>query len=881
MNLSKPGCTCVSLRVKTTVVLAVVILAAVRAAHTQTRPLFSSMPDSRELFTELGRDVIRPSHLSAGPLFKKELPRVTVSATDTSQQLWLETDLWRLEVEKATWRLRLTDKKSGTRWELARTESHSAGIWWETSDNEATQSKTFPLTGVGQVRKDGDRWIVDGTIRGSAAAAKIEIAVLTRNIIRLSVAAPALGSKLQLGISLVGDGPFFGLGERFVKAQLDGLKTTLRTADDFGKDLEALKGGASADKQSGEIGHNWTYVPVPFLVTPHGMGLYLDTSWPSTFDLRRVGKSEVSVQVPASSMDLYLFVGDGPKDIVEAYTALTGRTPLPPPWAFGVWVNVTKGLHDLGAFYNEGVLNEAQRLRDLRIPASALWIQDLVDPAANIGWPLWTVGYYGPPREVAEDLHKLGFKVLVYTNPWVSSTLEPYPYPNPTYQQAEQEGNFVLGPDGKSISPFAFIGLTTAKVDFTKPGAADWWGRMKQESAAEYDFDGWMEDFGEQIRDTDRFANGKDGLELANLYPLLYHKISYESAHTAKASVVEFSRSGYAGSQGYTPVLWGGDQYPSWDPDDGLPSLISAGISAGLSGFSVWGPDIQSAGTSKELWIRWLEFGALCPIMRDHKWNQPKWAVDLWFDSETTDLFRRYAGLHVSLFPYLYAYAEEATNSGLPIMRHLMLEYPDDPMAWKAENEYLLGTKILVAPVISEGATTRSLYLPKGMWADYWTGEVLKGGREVEVSAPLDRIPIFLRAGSIIPLVDPDTQTLANDLAGEKYRTLDDRLTWRVIPASGTFQDDFTLSDGTKGSVDQQPSGIEVRGTGSQQLRSVEVILPTSGVPKNVLLSSHHLEALDDIGYRLHKRGWWLSPDQHTLHVLFSSADFTLEVVTQ
>jgi alpha-glucosidase (family GH31 glycosyl hydrolase) len=875
-------CMCAKRRPTRVLTLALLILAAVGVGQAQTQPAYtqpySSSQESKDMFTELGRDAIRPSHLSGGRLLKGEFRAVKVSETETAQRLHLETDLWQLEVEKSTWRLRLINKKTGARWELAPTESHPA-IWWDASDSNGTNSPPRALTGVRGVRKDGDGWIIQGTVPGSSENANVELTVVTRNIIRLSIAAFPAGSDSHLGLSFAGKGPFFGLGERFVKTQLDGIKTTLGPGDDFGKELEAMKRGPDRKNEPGEIGHNWTYVPVPFLFNPQGVGLYLDTTWPSTFDLMRAEQGEVSVQIPAPSTDLYLFVGSGPKEVIESYTSLTGRTPLPPPWAFGVWVNVTKGLHDLGVFYNEGALGEAQRLRNLGIPVSALWIQDLVDPAGNIGWPLWTTGFYGPPRGVAELFHKMGFKVLVYTNSWVDSRLEPYPYPNPIYQQGEREGDFVLGPDGKSISSFDFLGLKTGKVDFTKPEAADWWGMMKQKSVVEYDFDGWMEDFGEQTRDTDRFADGKRGTELKDLYPLLYHQVSYESAHRAKADVVEFSRSGYAGSQSYTPVLWGGDQHPSWDPNLGLPSLVSAGISVGFSGFSIWGPDIQSGGTSKELWIRWLEFGALCPIMRDHKWNQPKWAVDLWFDSETTDLFRQYASLHVSLFPYLYSYAQEAHRDGLPLMRHLMLEYPDDPMTWQAENEYLLGTKILVAPVIAQGATTRSLYLPKGAWVDYWTGELLEGGRQVEVPAPLDRIPIMLRAGSIIPLIDPATETLASDLAGQNYRTLGNSLTWRIVPSNVDFHDEFTLADGSKASVDQQGSRIEVRGTGSPQLMNYEIILPASAAPKSVQLSGSSLEAIDDIGYKLHRKGWWLSTDRHTLHVLFSSADFTLEVV--
>ncbi len=285
----------------------------------------------------------------------------------------------------------------------------------------------------------------------------------------------------------------------------------------------------------------------------------------------------------------------------------------------------------------------------------------------------------------------------------------------------------------------------------------------------------------------DQLASGKSALELANVYPLLYHKMSYEAARRVKPDVVEFSRSGYAGSQGVHPRFSGaGTSSPIGRQTWACPRSYRRGITAGLSGYAVWGPDIQCVSPSKEMWIRSLEFGALSPVMRDHKWDQPKWAVDLWFDAETTDLFRRYARLHVSLFPYLYTYAHQIQATGLPIMRHLMLEYPDDPRAWEVENEYLLGEKVLVAPVLAEGAVTRSLYLPKGSWMDYWTDELIEGGRQVEVPAPLDRIPILVRAGSVIPLIDGDTQTLASDLPGLKIQTLNNSLIWRIIPAAGT-----------------------------------------------------------------------------------------------
>jgi len=827
----------------------------------QNQP-YSTLQHTSNIFEELGRPVIRPSRISGGHLLNGVLPAVPVEVSETDERLSLETALWLLEVKKAPWELRLTNKQSGAKWRLAPTESHSASVWWQIPGNQKTLSSQFNLLEVHQVQRNGNRWTMKGNIATATQPVTLGIAVLTPNVLQLSFAAPPLENGARLGLSLIGEGPFFGLGERFGKAKLDGLKTTLRTTDKFTRDPD----------------HNWTYAPVPFLFTPHGLGFYIDTAWPSTFDLTGAAQKQFSVELAGPSTDCYFFVDQGPKGIIENYTSLTGRTPLPPPWAFGVWVNVTKGLRDLGGIYDDSALSEARRLRELRIPTSALWVQDLVDPSTNIGFPLWTAGYYGSPRQFVEGLHKMGFKVLVYTNPWAFALLAPYILPNPTYEYGAHEGNFVLGPDGHVSSPVDFDELATGNIDFTKPEAASWWETMKRKSITDYDVDGWMEDFGEQVRDTDQFAIGRTGLDIANIYPSIYHNVTYETATRLKPDFVEFSRSGYAGSQAYTPVLWGGDQAPNWDPYNGLPSLVPAGITAGLSGFAIWGPDIQSAGTSKELWMRWLEFGALTPVMRDHKWDRPKWGVDLWFDSETIDLFRRYAELHMSLFPYLYTYAQAATKTGLPIMRHLMLEYPNDPAAWNVDDEYLLGEKILVAPVLMEGATTRSLYLPRGLWMDYWTEKFIDGGRWVEVPAPLDQIPILIRAGTVIPLIDPETQTLASDLTGGKYRTLNNAITWRVIPVPGSFRDDFTLYDGTKMLVNQDSFSTEVKGEGSPVLRQYELILPVAEAPGKVLVSGEKLGRLDDPGYRAHKTGWWLSSDKHSLHVLFLRKDFTVRV---
>jgi alpha-glucosidase (family GH31 glycosyl hydrolase) len=386
-----------------------------------------------------------------------------------------------------------------------------------------------------------------------------------------------------------------------------------------------------------------------------------------------------------------------------------------------------------------------------------------------------------------------------------------------------------------------------------------------------------MEDFGEWVHDDDRFGAGKTGRVMATLNPLFWHKIDYEIAHRAKPDVVEFARSGAPGSQAFTRVLWGGDQMPDWSWDNGLPSVVTAGITAGLSGFAVWGPDILSAGRSKELFIRWTEFGALTPIMRDHLWDKPKSAVDLWFDDQTTDVFRRYARLHVSLFPYIYTFAQEATQTGFPIIRHPMMEFPDDPATYNADYEYVLGDRLLLAPVVKEGATTRSLYLPKGAWVNYWSGEILEGGKEVTVSAPLEEIPMLVKAGSVIPFTRSDQDTLATDLAGKQYQTIDNSLIWRIFRCEEPSTAKFEVYDGAKVSVEQNKAHVLVQGA-SPKVRQYDVVMALENAPREVVLSGHRLGILADVGARAEKTGWIFDPKAKTLHVYFLESNFNLQI---
>ena len=800
------------------------------------------------MLEELRHTSVHPSSMSAGTLLSTaSATAISVRAKETAATLHLETDAWRLDISKDRWGMALANKETGLTWRLADTGDSPGSLVWTRGNDET--AKLRPV-GVHHIERHGNSWLMQVSVEGLSEPAAAELTLISPTVIRFSIRAPQLGRKAGMIVNFAGSGPFFGLGERFDQVKLDGLKTTLRPEDLLGKP-----------------GHNWTYIPVPFLFTPAGLGIYLDTEAVSNFDLSQSGQQRFSIQLDRPSVDYYFFVGN-PKSIVEDYTALTGRTPLPPPWAFGVWICSYQG--------PQQVLEDAERLRREKIPSSAMWTYDVMGRGDIMGWPLWWTGYYPDPRKLTDQLHGMGFKALTYVHPYVRSMLNPYNLPNPSFEEGAQNGLFVLNADGKPTGP-AFEPYVDGNIDFTSAKNVDWWEKRLKTILVDDNFDGWMEDFGESVNDTDRFAAGVTGREMVNLNPLFYHKITYEISRKFKSDVVEFDRSGYAGSQGYTRVVWGGDQFPDWTQDHGLPSVVRGGITTGLVGFGVWGPDIAENGNSKELWTRWVEFGALTPIMRNHLWDKPKGAVDLWYDAQTTDTFRRYAGLHVSLFPYLYSYAQEAVKNGLPIVRHLLLEFPKDLKAYDSETEYMLGEKMLIAPVLEQGALSRSLYLPKGTWVNYWTGASMEGGQQVTVAAPLEQIPILLQSGSIVPFISPETQTLTQNLPGNNNSLTRD-LTWRVFPAAGVAHDSFTLYDGTTAMADQSQSEISVRVEHSPLIRQYEVVLPMTKTPRSVTVAGKELSDVGQAGNKKVKTGWQLNLHDDTLHVFFSGEDFKLSV---
>ena len=292
-----------------------------------------------------------------------------------------------------------------------------------------------------------------------------------------------------------------------------------------------------------------------------------------------------------------------------------------------------------------------------------------------------------------------------------------------------------------------------------------------------------------------------------------------------------------------------------------------------MSGYSTWGPDILSTGNNKELWMRWVEFGALTPVMRDHVWDKPEHSFNLWSDAETTAHFRRWASFHSSLLPYLATYAEEAHRTGIPIMRHTVLEYPDDPRSATAEYQYLLGKEMLIAPVVQPGQELRTLYLPKGEWVNFWNGDFLTGGQDVTVVSNV--IPILVRARSVIPF-KPEEE--AGHWDWDDPQLLSSSLIWRAyLSQSGLADGKFTLPNGTSARFTQNGTTATLAGS-SKTVRDYELILRTKQAPTSVRLNGAIFPPFTKAANGKPASQWWWNPSTAEIHLIFRAADFRAEI---
>jgi alpha-glucosidase (family GH31 glycosyl hydrolase)/uncharacterized membrane protein len=705
-----------------------------------------------------------------------------------------------LQVEVDPWRLRLMDPAGGVVWEEAADEN----LGFRTPDGprrRATRLVAATPLGAGAVR------LLAATDDPAGRVLTIEAHSLAPRLLRLTVAPSKPAGVQSVGGAIVAgaDEHFVGFGERFT-----GVNQRGRRVDVWAEDRVLAGYGDS------------TYAPLPLLLSSRGHGFTLERFERSRFDVVASRSDRWSWEQDAASASILVSYGPTLKELVERHAQATGTPPLPPIWAFGVWRTAIGG--------QEHVLDEARRLRELGVPVSALFAYDAVDFPANVGWPYVNFAgrWAGPyPDHVAftAGLHRLGFKALTYFK-------ADFHIDRPGYDEPARLGFLAKRADGQ---PYTHPRFPVSWLDFTNPRAVDWWRGLWRRALVDLGYDGGMLDVGELLP-TDAFlADGTRGAQTHNRYPLLYAQAAWEHASLLRpdGDFVLFARSGGVGGQRFQSLQWPGDPLMRWEAPDGLRSLVPAALSFGLSGFPYWHPEVAGyaqAGLSeaeeRELWLRWLQLATWTPTLRDQYGDHPTSPIDFWRDDGTIAAYRDAARMHNRLVPYLYTYAGEASRIGLPLMRFLALEAPDDPRAWQDEQSYFLGPLLLVAPVVEAGATSRTLYLPPGEWADFWTDELYRGGQEVTVPAPLDghRAPVFVRAGAILPLA-PEFDSLSRGESAQ-IRTYAGDLTVRITPG-GTGPSEFTLYDGTRLLWNGTTA---LRVVANAQPRTIELRLPSGNV---------------------------------------------------
>lgn len=589
---------------------------------------------------------------------------------------------------------------------------------------------------------------------------KLHLKQLSPGVLEITSIAYTVG---EWRIRVRDNADYYGLGERF-----DTLNHAHTIVRNISQDNPGTKGSS-------------TYKPIPFFMSTTGYGLWFDTTGDATFDMNAGSKTDIVIDADAEKLRVVLFTGPEFPKILDGFTALAGRSILPPYWAFAPW---------LGRDYHQNeaqVRQDVDKARELGLPASVIVINS--PWATGYNSYLFNLKQFADAPGMVKHLHDQGYKVVLWHTPWINNKSDPpheegltgkIDVESSNYAEAASAGYFVKSPDGKPYLGQWWKGMGSL-IDFTNQHAKLWWQDQVRQ-AIRAGADGFKDDDAEGnfIGDV-KFADESDPRTMRNRYAVLYNNAVEELIQKdLKGNGVLFIRSVTAGANGLG-FLWGGDNEGNFSPENGLASVVTAGINAGLSGMPLWTADLGGYLTPADpkLFMRWTEFEAFLPTMEiNSSSNQLPWD----HGDEALAVYRKFSTLHMSLFPYRYAAAQQAAKTGMPIIRALVLEHQDDKQARLARYEYMLGPDLLVAPIVDEG-TQRVVYLPQGEWVDYWTGTSITGSKTIIADAAVDSIPLYARQGSVIPKLPEDVMTLvpASESGNKTLKTMDDRRVYELI----------------------------------------------------------------------------------------------------
>jgi alpha-D-xyloside xylohydrolase len=524
---------------------------------------------------------------------------------------------------------------------------------------------------------------------------------------------PYMHEQLSLGVGEY----VYGLGERFTAF---------------------IKNGQVVDiwNRDGGTGTEQAYKNVPFYLTNRGYGVFVNHPELVSFEVASEKVSRVQFSVAGQSLEYFVIYGPTPKEILEKYTALTGRPALPPAWSFGLWLTTS-----FTTPYDEATVTSfIQGMADRELPLNVFhfdcfWMKEY--HWCNFEWDKRT---FPDPEEMLKRLKDRGLHICLWINPYIAQR-------SPLFVEGKKNGYLLKKPDGdiwQTDKWQAGMGI----VDFTNPAARQWYGN-KLRTLIDMGVDCFKSDFGERIPTDVAYWDGSDPVKMHNYFSFLYNKTVFEVLQERRGDgeAILFARSATVGGQRF-PVHWGGDCESNFES---MAESLRGGLSLGLSGFGFWSHDIGGfEGTPPvAVYKRWIAFGLFSSHSRLH--GNQSYRVPWLFDEEAVDILRKFTKLKCSLMPYLFAHALEARDKGTPLMRAMLLEFPDDPTCHYLDRQYMLGESLLVAPIFSEDNTV-SYYLPTGRWTNFFTGETIPGPGWVRETHDFMSLPLMVRPNSVIAI---------------------------------------------------------------------------------------------------------------------------------
>ncbi len=644
----------------------------------------------------------------------------------------------------------------------------SLGQWWHARRATAVQTPAGAIQATLQTDDPAGRTL------------QLKLTPAGDGIVRVEVRGPPSADAIGASFAALPGERFLGFGERSDAAVRASGSVENRVTEGPYQPAENPFVLAFVPLPGYNTRRDATYFPIPWLLSSRGAGLLVRDDTRSTFRLGRPW----SVEVDGAGMTFDVFAGPTPAKALQRFSAHVGRQPpAAAPFYFGPWwqpdTDDAKDLKTLQAVKAEG---------------SVVQTYTHYLPCGD------QQGKEAGQQQRTSMFHDAGLAVTTYFNPMICTIY------TSRFNQAAGQGLLTRDASGRNSYLYRYTGASTfivGQLDFSQDAARRFYGDLLDEAVG-HGYDGWMEDFGEYTPDEARTAGGQTGVAAHNRYVVDYHRAAHEYARDrAPRPLARFNRSGWTGAAAHSQIVWGGDPTTSFG-FDGLRSALVNGLSMGLSGVSLWGSDIggffalSERQTSPDLLRRWIQLGFVSGVMRTQANGfalvpSPRAQI---FERDLLPVWTRYARLRTQLYPYLDAAEREYDRSGLPIMRQLALHYPDDPQALAREDEFLFGPDILAAPVLTPGTSRRRVYLPPGRWVEWWrsvaldadgaprlrTPEIHEGGREIEVQAPADEIPLFVRAGTMLTLLPADVRTLSGYGAGKTVR-LADRAHRRTILA--------------------------------------------------------------------------------------------------